>query len=93
MDEARIARIISAAPQSGGAFYKAFYKGKGGKTGTKGKKGPIDNGASAKAREGETVGFGAERIGMENIGHKLLSRMGWIEGGRIGRSEGGLEQP
>jgi len=33
-------------------------------------------GASARAREGELVGEGAEKIGNDNIGHKLLSMMG-----------------
>lgn len=58
----------------------------------KGKKGPGDRGSSARMRDGETVGEGAERIGNDNIGHQLLSKMGWAEGARIGRS-GGLDNP
>ena len=29
-------------------------------------------------KEGDLVGEGAERIGMENIGHRLLSKMGSV---------------
>ena len=47
---------------------------------------------SLRARDGEEVGGGAERIGMDNVGHRLLSRMGWADGDRIGKS-GGLEAP
>ena len=52
----------------------------------------VFGGSGVRHREGEQVGEGAERIGGENIGHKLLSRMGWAEGDRIGRS-GGLNNP
>lgn len=70
--------------------------GKGGKSSGGGKsggaKGPGDRGSSTRAREGDLVGEGAAQIGQENIGHKLLSKMGWAAGDRIGRT-GGLEAP
>lgn len=40
------------------------------------KKGPGDRGTSGRAKEGDLVGEGADRIGVENMGHKLLSMMG-----------------
>jgi len=43
-------------------------------------------------RDGEVVGSKAEPIGESNIGFKLLSRMGWSKGERIGIS-GGLADP
>ncbi|ORX35975.1 hypothetical protein BD324DRAFT_514435 [Kockovaella imperatae] len=80
--------ILVKTDRSG--FYKALYSKYSG--GAK-KRGPGDRGTSARMRDGETVGEGADRIGMENVGHKLLSRMGWAEGDRIGRTEGGLDNP
>lgn len=88
----KIARLVSSATLSGPSFYKALYKKSGG--GGDKKKGPAgDRGSSARMRDGETVGEGADKIGMDNVGHRLLSKMGWAEGGRIGRSEGGLDAP
>lgn len=92
LNEDKIARLVNAAPFSGGLFYKALYA-KQKKDKKDSKKGPGDRGSSARMRDGEAVGEGAERIGIDNIGHQLLSRMGWAEGSRIGRSEGGLENP
>ena len=91
IDEDKINRILAAAPFTGGQFYKALRTRP--RDPNKKKKGPGDRGASARMRDGEAVGEGAERIGMENIGHRLLSQMGWAEGGRIGRSDGGLDNP
>lgn len=47
----------------------------------------------AKRREGEVVGEGAKQLDQDNLGHKLLSKMGWSEGMRIGHGEGGLAAP
>jgi hypothetical protein len=91
VNEEKVTRLVSAATFSGGQFYKALYTKQ--KSEKKKGSGPGDRGSSARMREGETVGEGAERIGMENVGHKLLSKMGWVEGNRIGRMEGGLENP
>ena len=88
----KISRLVASATVSGPGFYKALYKKTGG--GDKKAKGPAgDRGSSARMRDGETVGEGADRIGVDNVGHRLLSKMGWAEGGRIGRSEGGLDVP
>ncbi len=89
-DERKIWRIIGA--QSNGDFYKAKYA-TGGKSkerfpGTAARSG----GAGLRHMDGDTVGGEAERIGMDNIGHRLLSRMGWSEGDKIGLS-GGLDIP
>lgn len=43
-------------------------------------------------REGEMVGYGADKIGADNIGHRLLAAMGWSEGMGIGHS-GGMANP
>lgn len=45
-----------------------------------------------KNQEGAAVGFGADRIGQDNIGHKLLTMMGWSEGSGVGRTQG-LAEP
>lgn len=97
IDENAISRLLSASQYTGGHFYKAYYtNGKANKftSGASGKKGgAADRGTSTRAKDGELVGGGADRIGQDNVGHKLLSMMGWAEGGRIGRTQGGLEQP
>lgn len=86
IDEAKVSRLINASSQTGGLFYKAFYSkfngksggaGGFGKGGKKASTGPSrGTGSSARAREGDQVGEGAEKIGMDNIGHRLLSKMG-----------------
>lgn len=48
---------------------------------------------AAKRKEGEVVGEGAKMLGEDNLGHRLLSKMGWAEGGKIGKGDGGLNQP
>ena len=79
VDERRLDKLLHAANFSGGLFYKTLYS-KGGKlckVGKKAKTGPSrDAGSSVRHREGDLVGEGADRIGMDNIGHKLLSKMG-----------------
>lgn len=83
-------------PSGGGAKDGwGWGKGAGGGSGagTKGRSGEGGSGPAARMREGEKVGEGAERIGEGNVGHRLLSQMGWKEGGRIGRMDGGLEAP
>ncbi len=59
-------------------------KGSGGAGGMYG----VGGGTVPKNREGEEVGFGADKIGADNIGHKLLAAMGWTEGSGIGSSQG-----
>ncbi|EPQ27486.1 uncharacterized protein PFL1_05024 [Pseudozyma flocculosa PF-1] len=49
-------------------------------------------GMAPKNREGEEVGWGADKIGADNIGHRLLAAMGWTEGTGIGVS-GGISDP
>ncbi|KAK8865942.1 hypothetical protein IAR55_001091 [Kwoniella newhampshirensis] len=90
IDKVRRERLLTAAPQSGGQFYKTLFA-RGGGGGGKGK-GRAPPGPSVRHKDGDLVGEGAEKIGMENIGHKLLSKMGWAEGDRIGRT-GGLDAP
>lgn len=60
-------RIIHSSFKGG--FHS--HKGPSGK-----KQPPRGTGASVRAREGDLVGEGAEKIGQENVGHKLLSLMG-----------------
>ncbi|GAC72858.1 hypothetical protein PANT_7c00305 [Moesziomyces antarcticus T-34] len=62
-------------------------KGKGAGGGGAGMYG-VGGGTVPKNREGEEVGFGADKIGADNIGHKLLAAMGWTEGMGIGSSQG-----
>ncbi|KAL1410593.1 squalene synthetase-like protein [Vanrija albida] len=92
-DEDKLERLIAASSQNGGAFYKALYARKS-KDGRKAPGGAARSGGpSTRAREGELVGEGADKIGEDNIGHRLLSKMGWSEGGLIGRTGGGLDAP
>ncbi|KAG9125469.1 hypothetical protein FRC07_007464 [Ceratobasidium sp. 392] len=88
IDEAKIRRLIRAAEdaEDGGvaAFNRAYYRNDG--AGGSGGK------ARIKTRDGEVVGRAAAKIGVDNIGHQLLSKMGWSEGDRIGKS-GGIADP
>ncbi|WVR05912.1 hypothetical protein IAU60_002938 [Kwoniella sp. DSM 27419] len=94
VDTRKIARLLSASTKVGGSFYKGLYSGGGGSGNPNKFKSRASGGpaASVRHREGDEVGRGAERIGSTNIGHQLLSKMGWAEGDRIGRG-GGLEAP
>ncbi|KAF8322050.1 hypothetical protein DL93DRAFT_2051005 [Clavulina sp. PMI_390] len=44
-------------------------------------------------RDGDVVGHKAARIDESNMGFKMLQRMGWKDGERIGVTPGGLAQP
>lgn len=91
--EERRERLLTAAPFSGSMFHKTLYaKSSHGGAKTKGR--DWASGATAKPREGELVGHGADKIGTDNVGHKLLSKMGWAEGNKIGRGSGsGIDAP
>ncbi|UZJ54551.1 hypothetical protein CBS101457_003871 [Exobasidium rhododendri] len=68
------------------------YKGKGGDQFKSTKDRASGGGALLpKNQEGASVGFGAERIGEENIGHKLLTMMGWSEGSGVGLTKGAAD--
>ncbi|BEI93595.1 uncharacterized protein CcaverHIS019_0600540 [Cutaneotrichosporon cavernicola] len=88
-------RLVAAGQFNGGSFYKALYaRKKGDKDKGDGKKFARGPGASVRAREGDLVGEGAEKIGQDNVGHQLLSKMGWSEGITIGLGGvHGLEAP
>ncbi|WRT64174.1 uncharacterized protein IL334_001103 [Kwoniella shivajii] len=87
VDVRKLERLLSASQKVGGGFYNAL-RTRGSKPKAKGPSG----GPSVKHKDGDMVGHGADRIGQDNIGHQLLSRMGWAEGDRIGRGAG-LEAP
>ncbi|KAG8713099.1 hypothetical protein FRC09_019096 [Ceratobasidium sp. 395] len=88
VDEAKIRRLVRAAEEAEdtgmAAFNRAYYRNDGERAG--GGKSKI------KTRDGEEVGRTAAKIGVDNIGHQLLSKMGWSEGDRIGKS-GGIADP
>ncbi|KAG8712024.1 hypothetical protein FRC09_020290 [Ceratobasidium sp. 395] len=88
VDEAKIRRLVRAAEEAEdagmAAFNRAYYRNDG-ERGSGGK-------ARIKTRDGEEVGRTAAKIGVDNIGHQLLSKMGWSEGDRIGKS-GGISDP
>ncbi|WWC86279.1 uncharacterized protein L201_001152 [Kwoniella dendrophila CBS 6074] len=88
INEVKIDRLLSSSQKVGGDFYKALYSRGSGKTKSKGQSGQ----PSIRHKDGDEVGHGADKIGQENIGHRLLSMMGWAEGDRIGRGAG-LEAP
>ncbi|PWN36237.1 uncharacterized protein FA14DRAFT_121178 [Meira miltonrushii] len=80
-------RVNAILRSVGGASF-----GKGSKTGANA---PKEAGRKTKERiplprnqEGAQVGFGAERIGQDNVGHRLLSAMGWVEGMGVGATQG-----
>ncbi|KDN46182.1 hypothetical protein RSAG8_04409, partial [Rhizoctonia solani AG-8 WAC10335] len=86
IDEKKIRRLVIADDEAEGggiaAFNKGYYR-------------RVDDGPAksrVKTRDGESIGHKAAKIGGDNIGHKLLSKMGWSEGDRIGMS-GGLSDP
>lgn len=81
-------RVNAILRSVGGASF-----GKGSRTGVNGAS--KDDGRKKKERiplprnqEGAQVGFGAERIGQDNVGHRLLSAMGWVEGMGVGATQG-----
>lgn len=92
----KVARILNV--QSDSAFYKASWSprsGSGNHTmpGRGGGGGGGGGPDASKRREGEVVGADSKMLGAENLGHRLLSKMGWTEGGKIGRGDGGLNVP
>ncbi|ELU42477.1 heat shock protein Hsp88 [Rhizoctonia solani AG-1 IA] len=86
INENKIRRLVNADNEAIGGgvaeFNKAFYR-------------RVDDGPAKsriKTHDGEIIGHRAAKIGEDNVGHKLLSKMGWSEGDRIGMS-GGLADP
>lgn len=79
-DAAALERLLSVARRNAGAGFLAPIRSKGKFATTGGGSAAAafvrGTGASARAREGELVGEGAEKIGTDNIGHRLLSMMG-----------------
>ncbi|CDU24462.1 uncharacterized protein SPSC_03963 [Sporisorium scitamineum] len=73
---------------AGRSDFKDRGRNKKGKGGSGGGMYGVGGGTVPKNRDGEEVGFGADRIGADNIGHKLLAAMGWTEGSGIGSSQG-----
>jgi len=55
------------------------------------KKGGSGGNVSRNA-EGAVVGDGADKIASDNIGHKMLAAMGWVEGQAVGKT-GGIHEP
>ncbi|KAF9929466.1 hypothetical protein FBU30_001539 [Linnemannia zychae] len=74
------------------------YGGKGGKKGgsnggfAKGK-GRNGGGGPMAAPHGTIVGASASALSSENIGHRMLSKMGWMPGVGLGASGDGITQP
>jgi hypothetical protein len=79
VNEAKVSRIILSSSKLGGSFYKAMYSKSGGGGGGSARRGPPGGpGSAVRHKDGDQVGEGASRIGMENIGHRLLSKMGYV---------------
>ncbi|KAJ9094826.1 hypothetical protein QFC20_006804 [Naganishia adeliensis] len=89
VNEHKINNIVGS--DTPGKFYKAKYGGNAGK-GPQMPGGAGRSGQAVRHQEDDAVGRDASAIGSENVGHKLLSRMGWNQGDRIGLS-GGLQAP
>jgi len=77
IDERKISRITRTAGEFG------FTR-----PGNRGERTPT----APRHKEGEEVGKAAPKIGVLNIGYKMLATMGWAEGDGIGLS-GGLDAP
>lgn len=59
-----------------------------------GTSGGSKTGGSAPANiDGSAVGSGADKIGADNIGHRLLTMMGWAEGSGVGANQDGMSEP
>ncbi|KAF9096165.1 hypothetical protein BGX23_011860 [Mortierella sp. AD031] len=93
--------------RKGGNSYNNYnnnnFGGKGGKKGgnnnnnnggfMKGKGKNGGGGGSMAAPHGTVVGASASAISVENVGHKMLSKMGWMPGVGLGASGEGITQP
>ncbi|CEH15556.1 RNA-binding protein RBM5 and related proteins, contain G-patch and RRM domains [Ceraceosorus bombacis] len=92
VDQNRVNKVLRGA--GGGAFGATFgakQKSKNRANGPAGRGAVRDAGRAAivpKNQEGTQVGFGAEKIAESNIGHRLLSMMGWKEGSGVGATPG-----
>jgi hypothetical protein len=75
VNEHKINNIVGS--DTPGKFYKAKYGGNAGK-GPKMPGGAGRSGPAVRHQEGDAVGRDASAIGSENVGHKLLSRMGYV---------------
>lgn len=87
VDTRKVHRILSG---HGDASFGGGKKGK-----SKGKSGAKSGGGAMNLLrnvEGADVGGDADKIGAENIGHRLLSGMGWTEGSGVGVI-GGMSEP
>jgi hypothetical protein len=75
VNEHKVNHIVGI--NSSGKFFKAKYGSNSGK-------GPSlpgnasRSGAAVRHNEGDAVGHGASAIGSENMGHRLLSKMGLV---------------
>lgn len=91
VDTRKIAKIISGRGEASfGVTVKSGKKGKGSGTG---KGGGQAGSFVATNKDGAEVGWGADKIGADNIGHRLLSMMGWSEGMGVGASGAGMADP
>ncbi|KAK3814322.1 MAG: hypothetical protein J3Q66DRAFT_35707 [Benniella sp.] len=68
---------------NGGGGGKGMGKGRGGKSG----------GGISAAVHGTVVGASASEISSENVGHRMLSKMGWTPGDGLGATGDGIKQP
>lgn len=93
VDQQKIRKVLSGRSNFKFGSSDNHFSGKGKKE--KKTVGATGGGSMApKNREGAQVGFGAEKIGSENVGHKLLSMMGWNEGNGLGKQRmEGINEP
>ncbi|KAF9116062.1 hypothetical protein BGX27_005091 [Mortierella sp. AM989] len=77
-------------------FQESRKGGKGGNGGGgkgKGKARGMGSGSSTAAIHGTVVGASASAISDDNLGHRMLSKMGWSPGVGLGANGGGITQP
>lgn len=97
-EESYFNRVVSMSSRS---FLKnAQYSGGNGKQGKLpkhakvwGTRGGGYDRAAVSLRNGEVVGANAAEIGRDNIGHKLMEKMGWTKGMALGKDGEGLLVP
>ncbi|KAG0335177.1 hypothetical protein BG004_000109 [Podila humilis] len=91
-DDNEIAKL--SAQVQGGRFSKGnnSNSNNGGGYGG-GKKARGGNGGGKGIMDGQVVGAAASEISVENLGHRMLSKMGWSPGVGLGASGEGITQP
>ncbi|CDK28113.1 unnamed protein product [Kuraishia capsulata CBS 1993] len=72
-------------------FFRSELVSKGSRNGTS--TSTKNKSSKLRLQEGEVVGDGAPAIGQENIGRRLLEKLGWTQGSGLGVENMGISEP